>query len=248
MPGFQSRRGDPYPDERFDGVISMDFFGHVEFRFKDAIILEISRVTRHGGCGQHSAETGFIDYFNSDPTNPDDLIRRYVHVDGHIGVEPAACLKKRFASCFSRVETNVTYLHPFYDIDNLKNVYGNIFDEEFASVLRKFTHPEASQMARVILGRFNRYFIDLYQDVFGASFQPDDDPVSHPSESLSKVIPRRGILFVYPGEVAENFQSPWAVSYRTMAVAKTIWLGKIFDLRAPGAAIKESGLTKTEIS
>ncbi len=79
--------GLPYPDGYFDFVFTMDVFGHIEFRHKDRVIAEIARVTRPGGAGFHGIEAGEIDYFAADPLNPGDPIRKYVHVDGHVGVE-----------------------------------------------------------------------------------------------------------------------------------------------------------------
>ena len=77
----------PYPDGYFDFVFTMDVFGHIEFRHKDRVVAEIARVTRPGGGGFHGIEAGELDYFVSNPKDPEDPIRKYVYMDGHVGVE-----------------------------------------------------------------------------------------------------------------------------------------------------------------
>jgi ubiquinone/menaquinone biosynthesis C-methylase UbiE len=167
--------GLPYPDGRFDAVISMDLLGHIEFRHKDRVIREIWRVTRPGGGGLHGVETTFVDYLNCNPADPNDPVRKYVHAQGHIGVEPARHAEKRFAACFSRVEWNITYLYPLLEFNNLANF--DYFEKEFHELLRKHGKgPDAEILADLLLGRLNAYFIDVCQKAFGPAFRPYDQP------------------------------------------------------------------------
>lgn len=160
----------PYEDETFDAVISMDMLGHIEFRRKDFLIRQMARVTKHGGIGHHGVETGYIDYYSCNPRDEADPVRRYVYVDGHIGVEPAQDLCARLAKHFRQVSHQMTYLFPFLYIDH----FADIFEEEFKQVVAGHSHPEARQLALVILGRLNQHFVELYTKVFGAAFQPTD--------------------------------------------------------------------------
>jgi SAM-dependent methyltransferase len=160
----------PYEDDFFDFVFSMDTLGHIEFRHKDFLISEISRVTRPGGAGHHGVETGFVDYFDCEPMNDDDPVRRYVFVDGHIGAEPAQAVCDRFARFFPEVSHRVTYLYPFVH----KGALGELFDPEFGELLAQHNQAESVQLANIILGQLNSYFIDEYAKVFGDAFKPDD--------------------------------------------------------------------------
>jgi ubiquinone/menaquinone biosynthesis C-methylase UbiE len=173
--------GLPYEDARFDAVISMDLLGHIEFRHKDVLIREMSRVTRPGGIGHHGAETGFIDYLNCNPADPNDWVRKYVQAQGHIGVEPARRLERRFSTCFSEVKWDITYLYPFLDINNIAPA--DYFEKQFHETLKTFPSLEARLLVNVVIGRFNRYFIDLYRKVFGKAFQPYDEPPGQETHS-----------------------------------------------------------------
>lgn len=64
----------------------------------------------------------------------------------------------------------LTYLYPFLHVE----AFAELFEEEFQQVVAGHPHPEAKQLALVILGRLNRYFIEFYTQVFGAAFQPND--------------------------------------------------------------------------
>ena len=160
----------PYEDEVFDAVISMDMLGHIEFRRKDFLIGQMARVTKHGGSGHHGVETCYVDYYNCNPGDEADPVRRYIYVDGHIGVEPAQDVCARFGKHFDEVSHRMTFLFPFLDIDT----FAGVFEEDFQQVVAAHAHPEARQLALVILGRLNRHFIELYTQAFGPAFQPND--------------------------------------------------------------------------
>jgi len=163
----------PYDDEYFEAVFSMDLFGHIEFRHKDFLIEEAYRVTKGRGVGHHGIETGFIDYFNCDPLNENNPIRKYVLLHGHIGTEPAKAVCQRFSKYFDEVKHQVTYLYPYFAD---KDYFANQFEEEFARLVKQHNHPESRQLFLIIMGRLNRYFIDQYSRVFGKAFQPYDSP------------------------------------------------------------------------
>lgn len=161
----------PFEDGFFDGVISMDTFGHIEFRHKDFVISEIARITRPGGWGHHGVETGFVDYFNCDPLNEEDPVRKYVYVDGHVGAEPSRAVCDRFSKHFSSVLPRITYLYPFMH----KDAIGTLFEAEFAALLDQYKSPEAVTLANIILGRLNRYFLDTFAVHFGAALKAHDE-------------------------------------------------------------------------
>lgn len=176
---FDLTRPLPYPDGYFDMVFSMDLFGHIEFRHKDFLIGEIARVTREAGGGHHGVETAPIDYFNCNPADEADPIRRYVYVDGHIGAEPGEAVCRRFARHFARVTHGITRLHPFKP----RAAFAACFDEEFQEAVAAYDHPQATQLANVILGRLNSHYLELYSRVFGPAFRSSETPPEPPSDA-----------------------------------------------------------------
>lgn len=157
----------PFSDGYFDSVFTMDFLGHVEFRHKDSLIKEMARVTKPGGGGHHGVETANIDYFNCNPADEADPVRRYVYVDGHIGVELGEDVGARFARCFAEVRHGITRLHPFKP----KDLFAACFEDDFRQVVASYDQPQAARLADIILGRLNTYFLRLYDEVFGQAFK-----------------------------------------------------------------------------
>jgi len=175
----------PFDDEYFDAVISMDVFGHIEFRQKDFLIGETARITRRGGGGHHGVETAFIDYFDCDPRDENDPVRKYVYVDGHVGAEPTADVCARFAKYFD-VTHHITYLYPFLDLA----AFSGLFGEEFKSLVARHHHPEAVQLASLILGRLNTCFLERFSTAFGDEFTPQDgrpDPGDSPNAKVREL-------------------------------------------------------------
>src|SRR5438094_10355097 len=77
----------PFPDTSFDYVVSLDVLGHVGFEEKDQVLAEIKRVLRPGGVTMHGIEC--IDrnaQKNYEEMDADEL-RRFVEIDGHVGLE-----------------------------------------------------------------------------------------------------------------------------------------------------------------
>ncbi len=148
----------PFDSDSFDAVISCDFLGHVEFRDKDALLAEIQRVLKPGGKTIHVIESGFCDYLNCNPDDPEDPVRRYVHFDGHIGIEPPAAIKKRFAQFFTYVNVRNAMVFPCWDVSCLIG-NGALFDPKLVEILKKFT-PEEEQAANVVIGFINDYLVE----------------------------------------------------------------------------------------
>jgi ubiquinone/menaquinone biosynthesis C-methylase UbiE len=179
---FELTKKLPYDDGFFDAVFSMDFLGHVEFRYKDAIIGETGRITKPGGGGHHGVETGFTDYFNCNPADESDPIRRFVYADGHIGTEPAQAVCDRFARHFGSVAHRITYLYPFLTV----NIFQSLFGDGFKEAIDQFDQPQARWMADVVLGRLNAHFIEQYGRIFGEAFKANDGPPMSRSEAHEK--------------------------------------------------------------
>ena len=140
----------PFPDASFDAVMSSDFLGHVEFRYKDALIAEMARVLKPGGRTVHLVESAEYDYLGCDAADPADPLRQYVYIDGHIGVESPANIKKRFLPYFENISVRNAMLFPFFTVDGFIN-NEKFFDRDFVALLRDFSPAEA-QAADIVSG------------------------------------------------------------------------------------------------
>jgi SAM-dependent methyltransferase len=159
----------PFPDGYFDVVYSVDFFGHVEFRRKSDLIREIFRVTKPGGLSLHAIESNDFDYSAVDPKNPDDPRSRYVHAEGHVGIESAVRLRERWSAWFNVLSLENAMIYPFYGIDTY--LFGNKWDEDFRGLLAAFT-PEQRRAAQICLGFVCDYLKDLARGVDPALLTP----------------------------------------------------------------------------
>ncbi|CAM3872085.1 class I SAM-dependent methyltransferase [Cohnella lubricantis] len=162
---YDAAEGLPYGDDQFDLVYTIDFFGHIEFRSKDAIIADIHRVTKPGGLGFHGIETGAIDYWNCNPKDPNDPIRQYVYTEGHIGVEPLEDIADRFSPLFEIIQAFPFPLRPLLHIQNIRNSrhWGDEFNDAFAEI----DSPKSRMAANLILGWINRYLTDQLLRAYG---------------------------------------------------------------------------------
>ena len=154
----------PFSDGYFDSVFSCDVFGHIEFRHKDRLIAEIRRVTRDGGPSVHIIESAPLDY-DQMTADPDDPIRRYVLMEGHVGMESAEALIARWSCVFARVAVENAMLYPFTTIP------GYLLDphtpDELKTIMRDFTDAQL-EAAHISLGYVLERMIEWYR-----SQQPD---------------------------------------------------------------------------
>lgn len=146
----------PLPSQTFDFVTSMDLFGHIEFRYKDAMIAEMWRILKPGGKAFHGVETGVIDYFTSTPDHPDDPIRRYVWIDGHVGVETPRDTIRRFEKKFD-VTRVLPMLFPCHDIETLLSC--NLLGDRFREIYERFHCDEKQEFANFICSSIYDYLL-----------------------------------------------------------------------------------------
>jgi SAM-dependent methyltransferase len=157
--------GLPYDDNDFDFVFTMDFFGHVEFARKDHLIQEIRRITKTGQFGFHGIETGDIDYFNCNPKNPSDYVRKYVYFEGHIGVENLDALVDRFSRFFKINSAFPWPINPFLYMENIISCHN--WGEEFSRLYAQFDSYASRVCTDMALGHCNKYFLQIFKDCFG---------------------------------------------------------------------------------
>ena len=149
----------PFPDRHFDTVFSCDFFGHIEFRHKDRLIAEIRRVTKDDGRSVHVIESAPLDY-DLITDDPDDPIRKYVLMEGHIGMESADALIARWSRAFGQVTVENAMLYPFTTVPGY--LLDPVAPEELKVLLREYS-IEQQEAANVLLGYVMERMIEWYR-------------------------------------------------------------------------------------
>ncbi len=134
----------PFPDASFDYVVSLDVLGHVGMEEKDAVLTEVKRVLRPGGvtmhgieCTDHSAQKTY------DEMNAEEL-RRFIAIDGHVGLEEEQEHADRFRKFFPHVAWEPRYALCLSSEEFLKQAdkYGLAFEDDFLEYLRGLSFKE----------------------------------------------------------------------------------------------------------
>ncbi len=134
----------PLPDSNFDYVVSLDVIGHVGFEEKDAVLAEVRRVLRPGGVTMHGIEcTDGRAQKSYDEMSPEEL-RRFVEVDGHVGLEEEQEHTARFRRFFEHVASEPRYTLCLSSEEFLKQAdkYGLNFESDFLDYLRGLSFKE----------------------------------------------------------------------------------------------------------
>src|SRR5256885_5944894 len=134
----------PFPDDSFDYVVSLDVLGHIGFEEKDAVLSEVKRVLRPDGVTMHGIEcTDHAAQKNYDEMSPEEL-RRFIEVDGHVGLEEEQEHGKRFLKFFQHVAWEPRYALCLSSEEFLKQAdhYGLAFESDFLEYLRGLSFKE----------------------------------------------------------------------------------------------------------
>ena len=134
----------PFPDHSFDYVVSLDVIGHIGFDEKDAVLAEIKRVLRPDGVTMHGIEcTDHAARKDYDEMSAEEL-RRFVDVDGHVGLEEEQEHGQRFQRFFQYVAWEPRYTLNLSSDEFLKQAdqYGLDFEEDFLEYLRGLSFKE----------------------------------------------------------------------------------------------------------
>jgi cyclopropane fatty-acyl-phospholipid synthase-like methyltransferase len=134
----------PFAEASFDYVVSLDVLGHVGAEEKDAVLAEVKRVLRPGGvtmhgieCTDRSAQKGY------DEMSAEEL-RRFIEVDGHVGLEEEQEHADRFRKFFAHVAWEPRYALCLSSEEFLKQAdkYGLSFEDDFLDYLRGLSFKE----------------------------------------------------------------------------------------------------------
>jgi ubiquinone/menaquinone biosynthesis C-methylase UbiE len=156
----------PFADQTFDYVVSLDVFGHIEFSEKDQVIAEIKRVLRPGGITLHGIECTNRSLRPPMSEMSDEELRRFVVVDGHVGLEEEQEHAQRFQRFFKYVAFEPRYALCLTSEEFLKQAdhYGLPFDADFLEYLRglSFKERRAFDIAMgYVFGRISELNIQL---------------------------------------------------------------------------------------
>ncbi len=134
----------PFADDSFDYVVSLDVLGHVGFEEKDAVLAEVRRVLRPDGVTLHGIEcTDRRAQKSYDEMDAAEL-RRFIEIDGHVGLEEEHEHAARFRRFFQHVAIEPRYALCLSSDEFLKQAdrYGLPFETDFLAYLRGLSFDE----------------------------------------------------------------------------------------------------------
>src|SRR2546421_8768023 len=172
----------PFPDDSFDYVVSLDVLGHIGFEEKDAVLSEVKRVLRPDGVTMHGIEcTDHAAQKNYDEMSPEEL-RRFIEVDGHVGLEEEQEHGKRFLKFFQHVAWEPRYALCLSSEEFLKQAdhYGLAFESDFLEYLRglSFKERRAFDMAMgYVFGKISDLNVSLPKSGFFGFSKASDIPL-----------------------------------------------------------------------
>lgn len=141
----------PFDEASFDYVVSLDVLGHVVAGEKDAVLSEVRRVLRPAGVTMHGIECTDRRAQKSYDEMTADELRRFVSVDGHVGLEEEQEHAARFRRFFRHVAWEPRYALCLSSEEFVKQSeeYGLPFEPDFVEYLRglSFSERRAFDMA-----------------------------------------------------------------------------------------------------
>lgn len=129
-----------FEDATFDYIVSTDVFGHIEFSDKDKTIHHLKRLLKAGGTMLHGIECAYYDYWSESYEDA----KKFVEVDGHIGMEDLQSIRNRFQKYFRHVNCKVRFDASVTWVDLIKQneCYGESIDPILKKYLDGFTFSE----------------------------------------------------------------------------------------------------------
>lgn len=249
----------PFPDSSFDYVASLDVMGHVSFAEKDVVLGEIKRVLRPGGVTLHGIECLDRDLHQDYDSMDEEKLRRFVNIDGHIGLEDEGEHTARFRRHFAHVQTEPRYSLCLSSEEFIKQAdeYGAPFEADFIAYLRglSFNERRAFDVAMgYVFGRISDLGITLPKSGLYMFLKASDVPLG-PFYNEHRD-GRRSTLFPHStGEIAASkaycldrhsradFDSGWHGANYLPPVAR--WMGARARVRFEAASLSKIRLDLT---
>jgi SAM-dependent methyltransferase len=134
----------PFSDHSFDYVVSLDVLGHISFADKERVISEMKRVLKPEGITMHGIECLDRELHGDYETMPEEKLRRFVAIDGHIGLEDDDEHADRFRAFFKDVESRSRYTLCLSVAEFIKQAdeYGVPYERDFIEYLRGLSFEE----------------------------------------------------------------------------------------------------------
>jgi SAM-dependent methyltransferase len=134
----------PFADASFDYVTSLDVIGHIPAEQKDAVFAEIKRVLRPGGVTLHGIECTDRDARRRYEEMSPEALRRFIAIDGHVGLEEEEEHVARFRRFFRHVAGEPRYALCLSSDEFQKQAdrYGLPFEADFVEYLRGLSFGE----------------------------------------------------------------------------------------------------------
>jgi ubiquinone/menaquinone biosynthesis C-methylase UbiE len=134
----------PFADHSFDYVVSLDVLGHVSFSDKERVLSEIKRVLKPQGVTLHGIECLDRELHGDYDTMNEETLRKFVAIDGHIGLEDDDEHANRFRSFFKHVEMRSRYTLCLSVAEFIKQAdeYGVPYESDFIEYLRGLSFEE----------------------------------------------------------------------------------------------------------
>jgi len=134
----------PFPDHSFDYVVSLDVLGHVAFAEKDLVINEIKRVLRPNGVTMHGIECTDRTGRQRTEEMREEELKRFVEIDGHVGLEEEQEHGERFRRFFPHVAWEPRYALCLGSEEFIKQAdkYGLPSEDDFIDYLRELSFKE----------------------------------------------------------------------------------------------------------
>ncbi|HEX8098188.1 MAG TPA: class I SAM-dependent methyltransferase [Pyrinomonadaceae bacterium] len=157
----------PFGAASFDYVVTLDVLGHVEAEDKDAVLAEVARVLKPGGVTLHGVECLDRTKRKGYDEMSEEELRRYVQVDGHVGMEDEQQIIGRFGRFFGHMSAEPRYSVCQSRDELLKQAdeYGTpLCDRDFLDYLRgmSFRERRAFDMAMgYVFGRISEMGISM---------------------------------------------------------------------------------------
>lgn len=251
----------PFPDASFDFVVSLDVLGHIPFAEKDSVLAEIRRVLRPGGVTMHGIECTSTEGRKKLDEMTREELRKFVEIDGHVGLEEEQQHGERFQRFFNHVAWEPRYTLCLSSEEFIKQAdkYGLSFDVDFIDYLRALSFKErrAFDMAmgyvfsrisdlHITLPKAGLYVLLKASDVPLGSFYNDHREraqlISPPSEQLFSCLDRRSDVRFDDGWFEPEVIPPvarWMGERGRVSFKATTITGIRFDLTSHLPLLKE---------
>lgn len=173
----------PFPNDSFDYVVSLDVLGHVAFEEKDVVLAEIKRVLRPGGVTMHGIECTDQNGRRRFEEMSAEELRRFVEIDGHVGLEEEQQHAERFQKFFAHVAWEPRYALCLSSEEFIKQSekYGLPFEDDFIDYLRvlSFKERRAFDMAMgYVFGKISDLHIKLPKAGLYVLLKASDKPLA----------------------------------------------------------------------